>query len=176
MFLTGLRVGELVALKHSDCNGNAISIRRTEVRYLGDQGGYEYSIKEFPKTEAGLRTAIIPPDFAWVAERLKLQNAFGEYIFVESNKRYTTNVIRTRLKKICKKLNIFPKSPHKIRKTYGTILIDNHVDARLITDLMGHTNILCTEQHYHRNRKTLNKKAQIIGNIPEFQAKVITTK
>lgn len=171
IFVTGLRVGELVALKHNDFNGNIINIRRTEVRYSDGNGNHEYIVKEFPKTEAGVRSAIIPADFTWLADRLKLLNPFGEYIFTNNGKRLTTNTIRRRLTRTCKKLDIYAKSPHKIRKTYGSILIDNNLDARLITDLMGHTNISTTEQHYHRNRKTMLKKAQIIANIPEFQAK-----
>ena len=171
IFVTGLRVGELVALKHEDFNGNIIKIRRTEVRYADGHGNHEYYVKEFPKTEAGVRSAIIPADFTWLADRLKLLNPFGEYIFTNNGKRLTTNTIRRRLTRVCKKLDIYAKSPHKIRKTYGSILIDNNLDARLITDLMGHTNISTTEQHYHRNRKTMIKKAQIIANIPEFQAK-----
>lgn len=171
IFVTGLRVGELVALKHEDFNGNIIKIRRTEVRYADGHGKHEYCVKEFPKTEAGIRSAIIPADFTWLADRLKLLNPFGEYVFTNNGKRLTTNTIRRRLTRLCKKLDIYAKSPHKIRKTYGSILIDNNLDARLITDLMGHTNISTTEQHYHRNRKTMIKKAQIIANIPEFQAK-----
>lgn len=171
IFVTGLRVGELVALKHEDFNGNIIKIRRTEVRYADGHGKHEYCVKEFPKTEAGVRSAIIPADFTWLADRLKLLNPFGEYVFTDNGKRLTTNTIRRRLTRLCQKLNIYAKSPHKIRKTYGSILIDNNLDARLITDLMGHTNISTTEQHYHRNRKTMLKKAQIIANIPEFQAK-----
>ena len=171
IFVTGLRVGELVALKHEDFNGNIIKIRRTEVRYADGHGKHEYCVKEFPKTEAGVRSAIIPADFTWLADRLKLLNPFDEYVFTDNGKRLTTNTIRRRLTRLCQKLNIYAKSPHKIRKTYGSILIDNNLDARLITDLMGHTNISTTEQHYHRNRKTMIKKAQIIANIPEFQAK-----
>ena len=83
----------------------------------------------------------------------------------------TGNSIRTRLYAICKKLDIYPKSPHKIRKTYGSILLDNNIDHRLITDIMGHTDILCTENHYHRNRRTLEAKQHILSNIPEFRAK-----
>ena len=33
MFCTGIRVGELVALKWSDFDGNSIKIRRTEISY-----------------------------------------------------------------------------------------------------------------------------------------------
>ena len=83
----------------------------------------------------------------------------------------TTNCIRRRRERNCKRLGIYKKSPHKIRKTYGSILLDNKVDQRLVVDIMGHADIACTEGYYHRNRKSQNQKLQIISDIPEFQAK-----
>ena len=170
MFLTGIRVGELVTLKHSDFNGTAFRVCRTETRIPSEGGGYEYLVKEFPKTEAGVRYAIIPNEYAWVAEKLKANNPFGEFIFFENGKRFTTNKIRRRMKRMCDELKIVPKSPHKARKTYGSILLDNHIDNRLITDVMGHCEIITTESYYHRNRKSLERKSQILSEIPEFCA------
>ena len=170
MFLTGIRVGELVALKHSDFDGNTFKIRRTETRSHSAEG-YIYEVKEFPKSKAGVRTVIIPQDYNWICGKLKVQNPFGDYIFEENGKRLTTNCIRKRMYRICKKLNIVSKSPHKARKTYCSILLDNHIDNKLITDVMGHTDISCSEGHYHRNRRSIERKSEIISSIPEFVAK-----
>lgn len=171
MFLTGIRVGELVTLKHSDFDGNTFKIRRTETKYVDEDGKYVYGIKDFPKSEAGVRTVIIPKSYSWVTNKLRLINPFGEFIFVENgDKRLTTNCIRRRMERVCDKLGIVRKSPHKARKTYGSILLDNGIDNKLITDLMGHTDILCTEGHYHRNRKTIERKSEILSDIPEFLA------
>ena len=41
----------------------------------------------------------------------------------------------------------------------------------LFMEQMGHTDIACTENHYHRNRRSIDAKSQIISSIPEFQAK-----
>lgn len=73
------------------------------------------------------------------SQTTQMANPFGEFIFMNRGKRITTNSFRRRLKDICRKLDMPHKTPHKIRKTYGSILIDNNVDTRLITDLMGHT-------------------------------------
>ncbi|KAI4438893.1 Tyrosine recombinase XerC [Schaedlerella arabinosiphila] len=168
MFLTGARIGEVVALKHEDFECNTFKIRRTETRFLDDNGNYINEIKEFPKSQAGVRVAIIPEDYSWVAKKIKSLNPFGEYIFVKNGKRISTQAMRMRLKRLCSKLNIYHKSPHKIRKTYGTILLDNHIDNKLIMGQMGHTDILCTENHYHRNRKSVETKSKILSSIPEF--------
>lgn len=169
MVLTGIRVGELVTLKHEDFEENTFRIRRTETRYKDQKTGKNvYAVKEFPKTAAGMRTAIIPPDYEWIVKRLKMQNPFGDYIFFENGKRLTTNSIRQRMYRVCKKAGVYRKSPHKCRKTYGTILIENHVDKRFIIDIMGHTDILCTETHYLRSRKSIERKTEILGSIPDF--------
>ena len=172
MFATGIRVGELVALKHDVFDGNTFKIRRTETRFLGENGRYVYDVKEFPKSEAGVRTVIIPKDYEWLCAKIRMLNPFGEYIFTDKNgKRLTTNCIRRRQERNCAKLGIYKKSPHKIRKTYGSILLDHNVDNRMIMEQMGHTDISCTENHYHRNRRSIDAKSQILSNIPELQAK-----
>lgn len=60
MFVTGARIGEIVVLKHSDFEGNTFKIRRTETRFTNLEGKYVCEVKEFPKSQAGVRTVIIP--------------------------------------------------------------------------------------------------------------------
>lgn len=100
---------------------------------------------------------------------LESDNPFTEYIFSERGERVHTYCFRNRLKTVCQKTGCVIKSPHKIRKTYGSILLDNNIDNRLIIGQMGHTSILCTENYYHRNRRNLENKQQIISGISEFK-------
>ena len=173
MFVTGARIGEIVALKHSDFEGMTFKIRRTETRYKMD-GKYVCSVKDFPKSQAGVRTVIIPKEYEWLVKKIKMLNPFSDYIFLNKNKeRIHTHSIRMRLRRVCDKLGIYRKSPHKIRKTYGTILLDNNIDKQLIVGQMGHTDIVCTEKHYHRNRKSVDKKSEILSSIPDFKIKKV---
>ena len=50
-------------------------------------------------------------------------------------------------------------------------LLDHSIDQKLVTQLMGHTNIACTENFYHKDRKSTEQKFNIISGIPEFMAK-----
>lgn len=177
MFVTGLRVGELATLRNSDFLSTGVfHVRRTETRYIDKDGKYVWGVKEFPKTKAGVRTVVVPKDYEWVVRKiLHIRNMTDdEYVFMENGRRLTTQNIRMRLKRVCKKIGIYHKSPHKIRKTYGSILLDNNIDQRFIIGQMGHTDITCTERSYHRNRRTIDRKAAIISEIPEFKGDLIT--
>ena len=169
MFLTGMRVGEVSALKHNDIHDCAIDIRRTETRKAKSSGGYSYPVKAYPKTRAGVRTVIVPEQYKDIVAKLYEMSADREYIFMEGDIRIDTFKIRKRLTKICKELGIVHKAPQKIRKTYGSILLDAGIDQKLITDQMGHSDISITEKYYHRNRKSLERKSKIISSIPDFQ-------
>lgn len=171
MFFTGVRVGELVTLKFSDIEDNTIKIRRTETRVRVKAGKYKYLVKEFPKSSAGVRTVILPETYSWIIPRLKACSPLEEYVFTaEDGTRMTTNVIRRRMEKTCKAAKLKPKSPHKARKTYGSILLDNNIDNRMVTELMGHTDIGCTEGYYHKNRRSIQRKSELLNKIPEFKA------
>lgn len=167
MFVTGIRCGEVAALKREDFTDVSVKIRRTETRYKSETG-YKYEIKDFPKTKAGVREIAIPSDFQWVIKFL-LENG-GEDFVVSGKKRYPTYTIRRRLYRICNLLNIQKRSPHKIRKTYASILLDNNIDERFVISQMGHTSIECTEKFYHRNRRDIEEKVELLSAVPDFKA------
>ena len=169
MFITGARIGEIVALKSEDVNveKNTIKIRRIETRYK-ENNKTIYTVKMFSKTQAGNREIVVPSNYQWLLRNLQAYSANKEWIFMEKDKRLTTLLIRKRVYKMCKDTNIYKKSPHKIRATYDTILLDAHLDKRFIKDQMGHSDITTSEKYYHRNRKSIEKKSEIINSIPEF--------
>lgn len=169
MFITGARIGEIVTLKSDDIDieKNTIKIKRTETRYK-ENNKTIYAIKSFPKTQSGNREIVVPFNYQWFLRNLKNYSKNKEWVFMEGDHRLTTLLIRKRVYKMCKDTNIYKKSPHKIRATYDTILLDANLDKRFIKDQMGHSDITTSEKYYHRNRKSLEKKAEIINSIPEF--------
>lgn len=169
MFCTGVRVGELVAMKWCDITDNSIKIRRTEISYKNSDGENICEIRDYPKTEAGVRTVYVPTEFTSIMRRLKLLSGNQEYIFFQDGHNVKAMQIRKRLYLICKRAGIKKKSPHKLRKTYVSILLDNGIDKRLVQDVAGHAQIATSERNYHRNRKSDQKKEQILSDLPEFK-------
>lgn len=178
MFATGMRIGEIVALKHEDVEDGYIKVRRTETRYKDASGHYVTTIKDYPKTKAGVRNIVIPDETGWIETKLKLLNPFGEYIFIQpkNGERMKAQAVRRRLQQLCTKLKIYQKSPHKVRKTYGTILMDANADDNLLLQQMGHVDRNVSERHYHRNRKSIEQKRKILEKIPDLRAIANETK
>ena len=171
MLVTGVRVGELVALKYEDFdNATTFHIHSTETRFQDSKGKNHREISSTPKTAAGNRIVYIPADYAWIYKQIRHINPFTEYLFVNNGKRMSTDAIRKRMYRVCKKIGIPPRSPHKARKTCATIMLDNHIPEKVIIGQLGHTNISCTEQYYYRDRKSDDEKKSLINAIPEFKA------
>lgn len=168
MLITGIRIGELSALKKIDINESSITICRTEAKI--NRGGYcEYQVKDSPKTKAGFRTVEVPEDFKWLLEAIKNTNDDSEYCFSEDGVRLHTNSFRKKMQRICNNIGIPYRSPHKLRRTYATILIDNNVEMSIITKQMGHSNSSVTWNHYYKNRNSEADVKNVINLIPQLQ-------
>lgn len=141
-FQTGVRVGELCTLKYSDIKGNKLCIRRTEVRYRGEDGKYVFEVRESPKTEAGNRDIILNSDAQRTLKEIRKLNPFGEYIFMSDGKRIKEKAFRVKIVKICRYVGIKERSMHKARKTYATKLINGGVDESLVVRY-GIFNLFC---------------------------------
>lgn len=162
LFYTGMRPGELSALTWDDVNGNIIKIHSTEIRYENENKEYIYEVRDFPKTEAGIRDVIVPQSQLWILKEIKTLNPSGKYVFEQHGQRIRTCLFDDRIRRICSKLKIKEKSLNKIRKTYATTLIDKRVDDSLIIAQMGHTDITTTKNYYYKNRKNMQQKSLII--------------
>lgn len=170
MFVSGMRIGEVVALKPEDVGDKTIHVHRTETCYKDAKGKFIYEVRDRPKTQSGFRTVVVPETYEWVLRKIKLLNPFGEWVFLSDNgERMKECMVERRLEVLCAKLGMINKSPHKIRKTYVSILLDENIDARLVMDQVGHASITVSERNYHRNRKTTQKKQDMLSRIPEFE-------
>jgi integrase len=172
-FYTGLRVGELSGLKYSDYRTKRIKrtgetlhilvVQRTEVKFRDADEKWKLDVQDFTKTEAGMREIILNEACVQIIEKLHKGNPFGEYLFMNRRgKRIRGNSFNKRLNLVCDQLGLPHRSMHKIRKTYGTILIDSDMDESLIAQMMGHKDIATTKQYYYfANQNDENRARQM---------------
>ena len=170
IFVTGLRVGEAVALRHEDIDPNhmSITVHATESRRRDEKGITRTFVQNIPKTEAGFRIIAVPKQFQNLLTRLWERSKNTEYVFDNNGKRIHSNAIRKKLARICKHVDVPYKSPHKIRKTYCSILFDNQLSSSFIINQMGHTSITTSEIFYHKNRDPIDEKVELVSQIGEF--------
>lgn len=108
---TGLRIGELSALKHEDIKQDFISIQRTEVKIRNKNGKYTLTIQDFPKSCSGYRDVLITDECRLILDSIESMNTKGEYLFENSSGiRIRSNTFNKRLTNILNRLKI----PHKL--------------------------------------------------------------
>ena len=69
----------------------------------------------------------------------------------------------------CEEAGIEYKPPHKLRKTYASILAANGIPDAMRTAQMGHVDVKTTKEYYEFDRETSAEKAQKLGKISELE-------
>lgn len=164
---TGMRVGEVVALKWEDVGENSIYVHRTQIRYHGEDGEV-YETRDTPKTEAGIRDIVIVDGLRKVLRQLRVINPFTEHIFEKNGKPLTKHALEMCLYRACDKVGIQRRSTHALRRTYATRLMNAKLDDTVVTNQMGHTDIETTRKHYYFNDKDFETMSELIGKAINY--------
>jgi integrase/recombinase XerD len=154
LFSCGLRVSELVNLKLSD-----LFIQEQYVRILG-KGSKERLVPISPR-------AIKELDY-WFMDRREMKIKPGEEDFVFLNRRgahLTRVMILIMIKQTAVAAGIQKTiSPHTLRHSFATALLEGGADLRAIQAMLGHESIGTTEIYTHIDMSTLRE--QILNHHP----------
>ena len=156
-FVTGLRVGEVAALKWSDYMGDFLSVTRTEIKYIGENGDRIEDVRESTKGRDGHRQVVLSDSAQGILEKLRAYTGTGEWMFTRDGQRIKARWLSLKITKLCKELELPHRSFHKIRKTYATKLLDAGISEKIIEKQMGHTEILTTKQFYYFNNEQVSE-------------------
>lgn len=161
-FETGVRVGELAALKFEDICGNNIHIQRQETKTYQKNEDGTYRLSEFEvvphtKSDAGDRLVYLTEEARKIIQEIKMRNEINQeqcegYLFVKNGKRIKSRAIVYQLDKCLDTLSIEHRSIHKARKTYVSALVDAGVNINEIRRLVGHADVRTTYNCYCYNR------------------------
>ena len=154
LFSCGLRVSELVTLKLSD-----LFIQEQYVRVVG-KGSKERLVPISPR-------AIKELDY-WFMYRREMKIKPGEEDFVFLNRRgahLTRVMILIMIKETATAAGIQKIiSPHTLRHSFATALLEGGADLRAIQAMLGHESIGTTEIYTHIDMSTLRE--QILNHHP----------
>ena len=137
-YVTGIRLSELINIKISDINFD-----NNLVKVLGKRN----------KERLIPLSSRIVKELQFFIENYKIDN----YLFTNlgGTKVYTKLVYRIVNKYIGKISSINKKSPHILRHTFATHMLNNGADINAIKELLGHANLSATQVYTHNTIEKL---------------------
>ena len=137
-YVTGIRLSELINIKISDINFD-----NNIVKVLGKRN----------KERLIPLSSRIVKELQFFIENYKIDN----YLFTNlgGTKAYTKLVYRVVNKYIGKISSINKKSPHVLRHTFATHMLNNGADINAIKELLGHANLSATQVYTHNTIEKL---------------------
>lgn len=156
---TGLRLGEALAIEWKDVNfdnstlrinkGITIEYQRNEenkktkkVQIVGDTKTFT-STRYIPLNEAAIFV------LKEMKERNSLNNITSDIVFPSYKGDYLCiRSVQQTFKSICDDLGIEHKGIHALRHTFATLLLTKKIDIKVVSEILGHTDIRFTYNKY----------------------------
>lgn len=142
----GLRVSELVNLKTNNLDLSASYLR------CSGKGSKERLVPLGSKAKEALKSYFEQRDFL-----VKKYNLDTKNLLIADSGRFLTrqdiyNFIHEQGKKIHKNI-----SPHTLRHSFATHLLENGADLRIVQELLGHSDVSTTQLYTHVSKKRLKE-------------------
>ncbi|SEI13037.1 Site-specific recombinase XerD [Halobacillus karajensis] len=178
MFLTlaysGLRVGELIALKWSDIDMDKKTLRVTKTYYNPNNNTKEYQLLT-PKTKGSIRTLKMDVGVIEVLkkhkghqddliEKMKNEYTQLDFVFAKEVKNLGypefLKTVNTHMRRLLKISGIDKElTPHSLRHTHTSLLIEAGVGVKEIQQRLGHGDINTTMNIYAHITENMEEKS-----------------
>lgn len=147
LYSTGIRVSELVGIKISD-----LDLNQNLVKVTGK--GNKQRIVPFG---AESKISLIN----WIKKRSEIlleTSQMSTSLFVTSKGKpiYRERVYHIVRRKLSP-LEVSQKSPHTLRHSFATHMLDHGADVRIIKDLLGHSSLAATQVYTHLSKEQIRK-------------------
>lgn len=154
---TGCRIGELCALRFSDVDfeKGVIHITKT-VERIGTLAGMERDsnmttklIESTPKTKSGRRDVPVTPKVKKMLRAFSAVSKPEYYIASGTNHCCEPRTFRSQAARLIEAAGVSPVLKfHALRHTFATTLIENKVDAKTVSSILGHSDVSVTLNLY----------------------------
>lgn len=152
LYATGIRRAELINMRVADVN-----IYNSEIKVLG---------KRSKERVIPISPAVVKLLKEYISERDKqeIQPGNGDILFIDNRgkkvyDKFVYNLVKKYLSVIT---TMQKKSPHILRHTFATHMLENGADLNAIKELLGHANLSATQVYTHstiEKLKTIYKQA-----------------
>ena len=169
---TGLRIGEICALKWSDINvaDGTITVQRTIERIYVVEGEKKHTqlVINTPKTVNSCREIPMSKELLAMVKPMKKVVNGDFYVLTNEDKPTEPRTYRNYYNKLMEKLNIPKLKYHGLRHSFATRCIEAGCDYKTVSVLLGHSNISTTLNLYvHPNmdqkKRCINKMLKSLG-------------
>lgn len=159
---TGLRIGEVCALKWDDINidSGSILVRKTLERIYVIDGKKKYTklIIDSPKTKNSIREIPMTAELLQMMKQLKKLVVAHYYVLTNENKPIEPRTYRNYYKKLLHELDIPQLKFHGLRHSFATRCIESNCDYKTVSVILGHSNISTTLNLYVHPNMDQKKK------------------
>ncbi len=140
----GMRVSELVGINLPDIQGETLRLR--------GKGGKERMVYLNEACQRAIRDYLPVRNDKSVPQKDK--NAL---FLTQKSSRMSVDAVQDMLDKYLMKSGLDPKlySPHKLRHTAATLMLQNGVDIRTLQEVLGHANLNTTQIYTHIDNEGL---------------------
>ena len=168
--VSGLRKGELVALQWGDLDEANCTISVSKQASWDTEGNL---ILSQPKTGNSIREVSIPQDAVELLKQEHAKHPDDPWMFPSSRtgEMYHPDSVVTLHKRILKDAGLEHIRFHDLRHTFATLALQNGVDVKTVSSMLGHYDAGFTLRTYtHATRQKQDEAAQTMGS---FMAQVM---
>lgn len=158
---TRLRIGELCALKWEDIDieEKIIYVRKTLQRIYMEKENNSKIIINSPKTNSSVRRVPINNKLYEILKPLKKDYKNEDYFLTGSSEKYVEPRNYQNLFKIfLSECKVKPYKFHILRHTFATYCIEVGMDAKSLSEILGHSNVNITLSRYVHSSDKIKKK------------------
>ena len=143
-YSTGMRRAELIGLKN-----NSFDFSQSIVKVLG---------KRNKERQIPLLNSVLKTIHSYQLQKATIHTATDNFFITKKGKKLYPTLVYRIINDYFSKVSLkSKKSPHVIRHTFATHLLNEGADLNSVKELLGHSSLASTQVYTHSNLKELKK-------------------